>query len=267
VLLADLLRDVVEGAPGFLVRHGDLACGVEALEPGAGLDGELVEREVLHRMADRLLQLRAPGLRRLAGAGVDEIEGMALEDGGRDPHRRQGLLDRMHPPQAPQVGIVERLHAERDPVDPRLAIAAKPPGLDAGRVGLEGHLGVGVDAPGPADGVQDGAHGFGPHERGRAAAEEDARHRASGNARGGVADLPPERREKALLVHRPVAHMAVEVAIGAFGGAEGPMHIDAKAHIAGRMIDHGAYMAAPGRGVTVRLCRAIFVASETSGLR
>jgi hypothetical protein len=44
--------------------------------------------------------------------------------------------------------------------------------------------------------------------------------------------------------------MAVEVAIGTFGGAEGPMDIDAKAHIARRMIDHGAYMAVHGLRVT-----------------
>jgi hypothetical protein len=58
-----------------------------------------------------------------------------------------------------------------------------------------------------------------------------------------VGDLAPKGREKPLLIHRLVADMAVEVAIGAFGSAERPMDIDAKAHIARRMIDHGAYMA------------------------
>ncbi|GEO13874.1 hypothetical protein MAE02_15700 [Microvirga aerophila] len=66
-----------------------------------------------------------------------------------------------------------------------------------------------------------------------------------------MGDLPGEGRQKALLVHRLVAHMTVEVAIGTFGGAEGPMHINAKARIARRMLDHGRYMAALARNVTL----------------
>jgi hypothetical protein len=65
-----------------------------------------------------------------------------------------------------------------------------------------------------------------------------------------MGDLAPEGREKPLLIHRLVADMAVEVAIGAFGSAEGPMDIDAEAHITRRMIDHGAYMAVHGLCVT-----------------
>src|SRR3712207_8139732 len=59
------------------------------------------------------------------------------------------------------------------------------------------------------------------------------------------------RSQEPLLIHRLVADMAVEVAIGALGGAEGPMDINAKAHIARRMVDHEPYMAGPGRRVTV----------------
>ena len=54
-----------------------------------------------------------------------------------------------------------------------------------------------------------------------------------------------EGREKALLVHRLVANMAVEVAIGAFGGAERPVHIHTKARIPRRMFDHGRLWQVP----------------------
>ena len=46
-----------------------------------------------------------------------------------------------------QVAVVERLHAERDPVDAGDAEAPQLPGLDRGRVGLERDLQVGVASP------------------------------------------------------------------------------------------------------------------------
>src|SRR5690606_34664783 len=45
--------------------------------------------------------------------------------------------------------------------------------------------------------------------------------------------LPQEGGGEARLVHGLVPHMAVEVAIGALGRAEGPMHIDAETGFAG----------------------------------
>src|SRR5688500_16294207 len=149
----------------------------------------------------------------------------------------------MHAPEALEVGIVERLHAKGHAVDAGTAIAAEALGLDAGGIGLEGYFGLRVDAPGTADGIEDGAYGLRLHERGSAAPEEHAPDRPARNARRRVRDLALEGAEKTLLIHRLVADMAVEVAIRAFGGPEGPMDIDAKAHIARRVIDHGAYMA------------------------
>ena len=46
----------------------------------------------------------------------------------------------------------------------------------------------------------------------------------------------PEGREKARLVDGRVADVAVEVAIGAFRGAERPVHVDAEARVAGRVV-------------------------------
>src|SRR5690606_17252045 len=52
MLPAGLLGDVVESAARLLVGHRDLPGIVETLEPGARLDGELVEGKVLDRIAD-----------------------------------------------------------------------------------------------------------------------------------------------------------------------------------------------------------------------
>jgi hypothetical protein len=53
----------------------------------------------------------------------------------------------VQPAEKAQVRVVECLHAERDPVDARVAIAAKALRLDRRRIGLERDLGIVVDAP------------------------------------------------------------------------------------------------------------------------
>jgi hypothetical protein len=65
-------------------------------------------------------------------------------------------------------------------------------------------------------------------------------------------DLAPEGRDEALLVHGLMPDMGVEVAIGAFGGAEGPVHVDAEARILRRMNDHRALLSERARGVMAR---------------
>ncbi len=136
-------------------------------------------------------------------------------------------------PRKRRSAIVERLHAERDAIDAGGAIAAEALSLDAGGVGFERDLDIGIDRPGPADRIEDRADRLRLHQRRRAAAEEDARHRAPGRPPGGRRDLAREGCGIALLVDRLMADMGVEVAIGAFGRAERPMDIDAEAGIGG----------------------------------
>ena len=181
---ADLLGDVIERARDRLVRGLQLARGVQAEERRALLDGQLIQRQMLGGFRDRALQLIRPHLGRLVGAGIDQVERIALEVLARDRHRVERLARGMQPSQRLQRGIVQRLHAERDPVDAGCAIAGKARGLDAGGIGFQRHFGVGRDAPVPADRIQDRAHGLRLHQGRRAAAEEDRRYLAAGRARG-----------------------------------------------------------------------------------
>ena len=76
---AGLEGEVVERACGVVVRHDELA-GVRQRRIGRVLlDGELVEREMLCRLADGPFQFAAPRLRRLARPCVDQVERIALE--------------------------------------------------------------------------------------------------------------------------------------------------------------------------------------------
>ena len=235
----DLLRDLVELGARIGIGQGELAGPVELVESRAGLDRQLVEREMLGRMADRELELGAPERRRLLGrAGIDQVEGVALEIFPGDRDRIQRFLRRVHPAERFEVGIVQRLHAERDAVHPGRPEIAEAAGLDAGRIGLERDLAMGIDGPVLADRIEDRADGGALHQRGRAAAEEDRGDGASGRERRAMGDLAPEGRDIAGLVRRLVPDMAVEVAIGAFGQAERPVHIDGEAGIRGRMCRH-----------------------------
>ena len=124
----------------------ELAGAVEGGEGRAVLDGELVEREMIGGERQRLAELRRPGLRRLAGAGIDQVEGEAREGRARHLDRRARGGDVMKAAEEAEVVVVERLDAERDAVDAGGAVAAETLGLDAGGIGLERDLGVRRDA-------------------------------------------------------------------------------------------------------------------------
>src|SRR5450755_5111311 len=60
VLAADLLRDVIKRARHGLVGRLELAGGVQSEERRALLDGQLIERQVLGRVRDGVLQFAGP---------------------------------------------------------------------------------------------------------------------------------------------------------------------------------------------------------------
>ena len=180
-------------------------------------------------MADRLLELGRPAVERLAGAGIDQVEGKPRKDLARQADRRQRLFDIVQPAEQSQIGVVQRLHAERDAVDAGRAIAAEARGLDRRGICLQRDLGAAGHGPVACHRIEHRGDRFRLHQRRRAAAEEDAGHLARSGAGAHRRKLGREGRREALLVDRLVADMAVEVAIGAFGRAERPVHIDAEA--------------------------------------
>ena len=247
---AEILRHVVEGAAGLVVRGHQLAGGREAVERRARLDCQLIEAQMLGRPRQSFAQLGPPRGRRLAGAGVDQVEGRAREDRLGDLDRRQRLRRVVEAAERPQGRVVQRLYAERDAVDAGRAVAAEAAGLDTRRVRLQGDLGVGRHAPVARHGLKQAGDRRGLHQRGRPAAQEDAGDFAPRRARGVVGDLGAERVEKARLVHARVADMAVEVAIRALRRAEGPVQVDPEARVAGRVVR--AYRCHDRRDVSAR---------------
>src|SRR5262245_10568552 len=201
---------------------------MELREWRARLDGELVEREVVTRHRQRVRQLPLPVVQCLTGPRIDEVEREAGERLTRYLDRGLRLSGSVEAAEIAQVGVVEGLHAERDAVDPRGAVVAKPRRLDGGRIGLQRDLGARIQGPEAADLVQQGMDGGCRHERRRAAAEEDAAYPAAGCQVCPMPQLAEIGARKPRLVDAAGAHVAIEVAVRALGGAERPMDVDAK---------------------------------------
>ena len=227
--LADLLRHVVEVGGEILVGQvSQAAGGVAGAEGGAGFDGQLVERQVVDRHRQGLGQLAAPAGDVLTLAGIDQVEADPGECFTCNIEGAARLRGAVQSPQAPQRSIIKRLYSHGNPVHPASAEGAEPARLDRGRVGLKGDLEIIGDRPQPADLVDHGRHGVGIHQAGRAAAEEHAAQHPARGQSGAAAQFRQIGAPPAVMVDRG-GDMRVEVAIGAFGGAERPVQVQAEA--------------------------------------
>src|SRR6516225_10508147 len=148
---------MIKRARGVFVRCEQLAGSVQLVKGRTVLDRELIERKMLSRLREGARELARPGIRRLPGARVDEIERITVENGTGDRDRIERLARRMQAPERAQRGIVQSLQPDRDPVNSGVAKAREPRGLDAGRIGLQRDLGMMRDGPAACDGLQDGA--------------------------------------------------------------------------------------------------------------
>ncbi|GBE43770.1 hypothetical protein BMS3Bbin10_01851 [bacterium BMS3Bbin10] len=227
--LAQLLGRLIEDPARLLVRAEELAALLQRREGRAGLYGQLIQREMRGRHLQGARQFLAPRLRRLAGAGIDEVERNALEIVFCNTKRAERLICVMGPPQRLEAGIVKRLDAEGNPVHAARPEAREAVRLDAGRVRLQSNFNVPAKGPVAGDALQYRGGGFGPHARGRAAAEEDAEHLARAGQLPHMVQLRQIGGEKPGLVDAAMTDMGIEIAIGAFGLAEGPMDINREA--------------------------------------
>ena len=117
MLGTDLLRHIIQRARHRFVRRFQFARGMQAEERRALFDRQLIERQMLGRLRYREFQFVRPHLRRLAGAGIDQVERIAVEGSARDGDRVERLARGVQTSERLQRGVVQRLHAERNPVD------------------------------------------------------------------------------------------------------------------------------------------------------
>ncbi len=237
----DLLRQLEHVGGEVLFRQAaEQVLGVHLAEDGAVLDGQLVEREVRGAEVERAVQFVAPGGEGLVLAGVDQVDGDAVEGGLCDGDGICGLVHAVHPAEAAEVLRVKRLNSKGNAVDTGFGVTVEPGGLDAAGVGFEGDLDVIRQRPGGADAVKDALDGGGFHQGGRAAAEEDGVQDAALGQGTDAVDFGFERLQPPGLVDTG-GDVAVEVAVGAFRLAEGPVEIEAEAGVAPIFVGLGVH--------------------------
>ena len=144
------------------------------------------------------------------------------------------LVRRVDAAQARKQRRLEALRPERDARDARRAVVGEASALDRARVGLERDLGGRVDGEAPLEAREQLADGGRFEEARRAAAQEQAPHRAEPAAsqrtrlRTAAAlgvDVGQERLEVFPLRQFTLERVRVEVAVRAFAHAPGEMQV------------------------------------------
>lgn len=219
--------DEQEFAHALLLVDGvQRAARLAAAEGRAGLDGEVVGRDVLDARLEQLREAAAERLLAEARDAEDEVGCQIAEPrAARLVQRLQRLAGRVAAVHHPQAVVVEGLDADGEAVDARAAQSGEVVGRQVVGVGLDGHLlENGVGAP-LEDAVDEALQRLGRAERGGPAAEvEGAERLAVELAQTGV-ELAEHR-----LGHRLQeleAGALVEVAVGAEALAEGDVEVDA----------------------------------------
>src|SRR5258706_15384810 len=88
----DCLCRIVEGAAHVVVGYDELASRMQRGKRRVLLDGELIKRKMLSGLGERAFELGRPRPQGLIRARVDQIEGIALENGARQCDRSKRLL-------------------------------------------------------------------------------------------------------------------------------------------------------------------------------
>ena len=167
------LRQIVE-VGGMIGVGGDKAAlPGQRLEPGARLDRQLVEREMIGAEGQRPTQLLFPCGGALAGQRVDEVEAHPAEMALGHLYRPRCLALVMGAAEEMQRFFLQRLHTQRHTVDPGAGKLGEAVHLHAVRVCLQRDLDFRGEPPMPPGGVQKVRDQLRRHQRGRAAAEKD----------------------------------------------------------------------------------------------
>ena len=110
-------RRLEQGEAQILVRQLELAGVAQAFENRVRLDGQLIERDVVAGIVERLGELAAPFRFALPRPAVNEIEAEARKQRSGELDRGQRLGGRMLASERLEIGVVQRLDADRQAID------------------------------------------------------------------------------------------------------------------------------------------------------
>ena len=172
------LREFHQVGRQIIVGQVETAAGLAAREHRAGLDDQVVDREVGRPFGDRPAQLLAPVVEGLGRQGLDQIEApaaqAAVSAGSAQPVAGlEQIGSPMPPAEGGQHGVIEALPPQAHPVDAGGQITRQPRLIEAGRIHLQADLRPWGQSVAPPQRRQQRRHLGGGEHRGRAAAEVD----------------------------------------------------------------------------------------------
>src|SRR5205823_2899058 len=112
-----LLRQLVHRGRSVLVSAEDLAARGAIAKGGAGLDRQLIKRNMRPGQAQRLAELVLPGRDALSGTRIDQVEGVSREGFGRQGNGSDRFVSTVTAAEKPQRRWIERLHTQGQAVD------------------------------------------------------------------------------------------------------------------------------------------------------
>ena len=166
-----------------------------------------------------------PRRRYLVWSRVDQVDVYPGKFGLSDIECSKTFRHRMRPTQKGESGIIQRLKPQRHTVDASRRQIGKPRRLDRRRVGLKRDFNIVREPPMLFGRLDKRCNCGGRHQRRRAATAENRGQRSTAGQRCLVRHVGKQRRQPSLLIDS-VAHMAVEIAIRAFGNAERPVDVE-----------------------------------------
>ena len=219
-----------------VVSRQDVAPPRAAMEPCPRLDGQLVERHVVQPEIERHLQFPGPVGQLLALPCIDQVDGQPVECLPRGAKRGKRLSGGMFASQKGQRLVTKGLHAERQPVHPGRAEPGEGLGFGGCGICLGGDLDIGGEAEQPVRVGDDGLDKPGRHQAWRAASEKNAVETAAGPVcLCHMFKLPAVGAGESGMINLR-RDMRIEITIGAFRPAKGPMDIEGEP---GRGHGHG----------------------------
>ena len=213
---------------------------------GVGLQRQVIGRQMARAQRQRLFDIGQRLLQRLAGQGVHDvqIEGVEVAAGLLGGAAR--FVGAMNAPQRAQVAGVKALHANRQPVYPRRAIAGELGDFQRAGVGFQGDFCVRVELEPGVQRAQQAVDMRRAEQAGRAAAHEHRLHPPAPDQGQGAFQVGNQRVDIAVLVQRAARLVRVEVAIRAFAHAPGKVNVQRQGRQA---------VQPPGGGARVKLQR------------
>ena len=240
-----VLRPVPRACPGrhFVVLVGTAQHLAHGIEHGCGqvivgylrrkarkqrvrLQRQVIAGQVRRRKRQRRGQILAQLGQRLLRQRIHQVEIEGVEQPGGSLGRRPRLRAVMHPAQRLQLGVRERLDAQRQPRHPGSPVIGKAGTFEGARIGLHRHFRVGQQRqPRPQAGQQpvDGRPG---EQAGRAATNEHRHHPPPPDERQAGIQIGLQRVQIGVFIHAVGRRVVrVEVAVRALPDAPRNVHI------------------------------------------